>query len=124
MTSIALRNLAVGLPPIEQLTREVAYANMKEPETETETNQDERLKDEVGHGELWERQLLSCWVILQQINNALIGQYFWSIPSLWKYQFIVYSLVIFFLFLLKPKNENQSSFTIPHVVLNPYDCWI
>lgn len=54
MTSIALRNLAVGLPPIEQLTREVAYANMKEPETETETetNQDERLKDEVGHGEL------------------------------------------------------------------------
>ncbi|KAF4108036.1 vitamin K-dependent gamma-carboxylase [Onychostoma macrolepis] len=52
MTAIALRNLAVGLPPIEQLTREVAYANMKEPETETETNQDERLKDEVGHGEL------------------------------------------------------------------------
>ncbi len=50
MTAIALRNLAVGLPPIEQLTREVAYANMKEPETET--NQDERLKDEVGHGEL------------------------------------------------------------------------
>ncbi len=28
---------------------------MKEPETETETNQDERLKDEVGHGELWEK---------------------------------------------------------------------
>uniref|UniRef100_A0A673GBP0 Vitamin K-dependent gamma-carboxylase n=1 Tax=Sinocyclocheilus rhinocerous TaxID=307959 RepID=A0A673GBP0_9TELE len=50
MTAIALRNLAVGLPPLEQLTREVAYANMKEPETET--NQDERLKDEVGHGEL------------------------------------------------------------------------
>ncbi len=67
MTAIALRNLAVGLPPIEQLTREVAYANMKEPETET--NQDERLKDEVGHGELWEKTLLlSCWVILQQIN--------------------------------------------------------
>uniref|UniRef100_A0A8C1Q8B4 Vitamin K-dependent gamma-carboxylase n=1 Tax=Cyprinus carpio TaxID=7962 RepID=A0A8C1Q8B4_CYPCA len=52
MTAIALRNLAVGLPPLEQLTREVAYANMKEPETETETSQDERLKDEVGHGEL------------------------------------------------------------------------
>ncbi|KAK2871355.1 hypothetical protein Q8A67_023882 [Cirrhinus molitorella] len=52
MTAIALRNLAVGLPPIEQLTREVAYANMKEPETETESNQDERLKDELGHGEL------------------------------------------------------------------------
>lgn len=50
MTAIALRNLAVGLPPIEQLTREVAYANMKEPETET--NEDERLKAEVGHGEL------------------------------------------------------------------------
>uniref|UniRef100_A0A8C1AX18 Gamma-glutamyl carboxylase n=1 Tax=Cyprinus carpio carpio TaxID=630221 RepID=A0A8C1AX18_CYPCA len=50
MTAIALRNLAVGLPPIEQLTREVAFANMKEPETET--NQEERLKDEVGHGEL------------------------------------------------------------------------
>lgn len=48
MTAIALRNLAMGLPPIEQLTREVAYANMKEPETD----QDERLKDEVGHGEL------------------------------------------------------------------------
>uniref|UniRef100_A0A8C2CVB3 Vitamin K-dependent gamma-carboxylase n=1 Tax=Cyprinus carpio TaxID=7962 RepID=A0A8C2CVB3_CYPCA len=52
MTAIALRNLAVGLPPLEQLTREVAYANMKEPETETEASQDERLKDEVGHGEL------------------------------------------------------------------------
>uniref|UniRef100_A0A671RPQ6 Vitamin K-dependent gamma-carboxylase n=1 Tax=Sinocyclocheilus anshuiensis TaxID=1608454 RepID=A0A671RPQ6_9TELE len=50
MTAIALRNLAVGLPPLEQLTREVAYANMKEPETET--SQDEHLKDEVGHGEL------------------------------------------------------------------------
>uniref|UniRef100_A0A8C1VPL3 Vitamin K-dependent gamma-carboxylase n=1 Tax=Cyprinus carpio TaxID=7962 RepID=A0A8C1VPL3_CYPCA len=50
MTAIALRNLVVGLPPIEQLTREVAFANMKEPETET--SQEERLKDEVGHGEL------------------------------------------------------------------------
>uniref|UniRef100_A0A672QTH5 Vitamin K-dependent gamma-carboxylase n=1 Tax=Sinocyclocheilus grahami TaxID=75366 RepID=A0A672QTH5_SINGR len=50
MTAIALRNLAVGLPPLEQLTREVAYANMKEPETET--SQDEHLKEEVGHGEL------------------------------------------------------------------------
>ncbi|XP_067254240.1 vitamin K-dependent gamma-carboxylase isoform X1 [Chanodichthys erythropterus] len=50
MTAIALRNLAVGLPPLEQLTREVAYANLKEPESEA--NQDERLKDEVGHGEL------------------------------------------------------------------------
>lgn len=50
MTAIALRNLAVGLPPLEQLQREVAYANLKEPEAET--NQDERLKDEVGHGEL------------------------------------------------------------------------
>uniref|UniRef100_A0A673N2P0 Vitamin K-dependent gamma-carboxylase n=1 Tax=Sinocyclocheilus rhinocerous TaxID=307959 RepID=A0A673N2P0_9TELE len=48
MTAIALRNLAVGLPSLEQLTREVAYANMKE----TETSQDEHLKDEVGHGEL------------------------------------------------------------------------
>lgn len=50
MTAIAMRNLLVGLPPLEQLTREVAFANMKEPQTET--NQDERLKDEVGHGEL------------------------------------------------------------------------
>uniref|UniRef100_A0AAQ5WYB8 Vitamin K-dependent gamma-carboxylase n=1 Tax=Amphiprion ocellaris TaxID=80972 RepID=A0AAQ5WYB8_AMPOC len=50
MTAIAMRNLAVGLPPLEQLTREVAFANMKEPEAEA--NQDERLKDEVGHGEL------------------------------------------------------------------------
>uniref|UniRef100_A0A4W6CEM3 Vitamin K-dependent gamma-carboxylase n=1 Tax=Lates calcarifer TaxID=8187 RepID=A0A4W6CEM3_LATCA len=50
MTAIAMRNLAVGLPPVEQLTREVAFANMKEPQAEA--NQDERLKDEVGHGEL------------------------------------------------------------------------
>lgn len=50
MTAIAMRNLAVGLPPLEQLTREVAFANMKEPQAEA--NQDERLKDEVGHGEL------------------------------------------------------------------------
>ncbi|KAM6902530.1 vitamin K-dependent gamma-carboxylase [Xenentodon cancila] len=50
MTAIALRNLAVGLPPLEQLTREVTFANMKEPQAET--NQDERLKDEAGHGEL------------------------------------------------------------------------
>lgn len=48
MTAIALRNLAVGLPPLEQLTREVAYANMKAPQADG----DERLKDEVGHGEL------------------------------------------------------------------------
>lgn len=52
MTAIALRNLAVGLPPMEQLTREVAYANLKEPEPETERSLDEHLKDEVGHGEL------------------------------------------------------------------------
>ncbi|XP_053267780.1 vitamin K-dependent gamma-carboxylase isoform X1 [Pleuronectes platessa] len=50
MTAIAMRNLAVGLPPLEQLTREVAFANMKEPQADS--NQDERLKDEVGHGEL------------------------------------------------------------------------
>ncbi|XP_069558795.1 vitamin K-dependent gamma-carboxylase [Brachyistius frenatus] len=50
MTAIAMRNLAVGLPPMEQLTREVAFANMREPQSEA--NQDERLKDEVGHGEL------------------------------------------------------------------------
>ncbi|XP_024253392.1 vitamin K-dependent gamma-carboxylase isoform X1 [Oncorhynchus tshawytscha] len=48
MTAIAMRNLAVGLPPLEQLTREVAFANMKEPESEA--SQD--LKDEVGHDEL------------------------------------------------------------------------
>ncbi|XP_034090042.1 vitamin K-dependent gamma-carboxylase [Gymnodraco acuticeps] len=50
MTAIALRNLAVGLPPLEQLTREVAFANMKAPQAEG--NQDDPLKDEVGHGEL------------------------------------------------------------------------
>ncbi|KAM9841200.1 vitamin K-dependent gamma-carboxylase [Aulostomus maculatus] len=50
MTAIALRNLAVGLPPLEQLRREVAFANMKEPQAET--NQDESLQAEVGHGEL------------------------------------------------------------------------
>lgn len=50
MTAIAIRNLAVGLPSLEQLTREVAFANMKEPPAEA--NQDERLRDEVGHGEL------------------------------------------------------------------------
>lgn len=50
MTAIALRNLAVGLPPVEQLTREVAFANMKEPLGEG--SQDERLKDEDGHTEL------------------------------------------------------------------------
>lgn len=50
MTAIAMRNLAVGLPPLEQLQGEVAFANMKEPQTEA--GQEERLKDEVGHGEL------------------------------------------------------------------------
>ncbi len=50
MTAIAMRNLLVGLPPVEQLTREVAFANMKGPQGDA--NQDERLKDEVGHGEL------------------------------------------------------------------------
>lgn len=50
MTAIAMRNLAVGLPPLEQLTREVAFANMKAPQADG--SQDERLKDEVGHGEL------------------------------------------------------------------------
>lgn len=49
MTAIALRNLAVGLPPIEQLTREVAFANIKGPPGDG--GQDERLKDE-GHTEL------------------------------------------------------------------------
>ncbi|XP_003965623.2 vitamin K-dependent gamma-carboxylase [Takifugu rubripes] len=50
MTAIALRNLAVGLPPVEQLTREVAFATMKGPLGEG--SQDERLKDEDGHTEL------------------------------------------------------------------------
>lgn len=50
MTAIAMRNLAVGLPPLEQLTREVAFANMKEPQAEGK--EDERLQAEVGHGEL------------------------------------------------------------------------
>ncbi|KAJ8408631.1 hypothetical protein AAFF_G00252660 [Aldrovandia affinis] len=46
MTAIAMRNLMVGLPPLEQLTQEVAYANMKEQAI----TQDE--KDEAGHLEL------------------------------------------------------------------------
>lgn len=50
MTAIALRNLAVGLPSVEQLTREVSFANMRAPQADG--SQDEGLKDEVGHGEL------------------------------------------------------------------------
>lgn len=50
MTAIALRNLAVGLPPVEQLTREVAFANVKGPLGDG--SQDEQLKDGVGHAEL------------------------------------------------------------------------
>ncbi|XP_057675465.1 vitamin K-dependent gamma-carboxylase-like [Corythoichthys intestinalis] len=50
MTAIAMRNLVVGLPPIEQLTQEVAFADMKEPKGES--NQYNPSKDEVGHGEL------------------------------------------------------------------------
>lgn len=50
MTAIALRNLAVGLPPLDQLTREVAFANLKGPLGDG--SQDEQLKDEVGHTEL------------------------------------------------------------------------
>lgn len=51
MTSIALRNLAFGLPPLEQLQKEVAFANMKEPEAQAA--HEENLKAEVGHDELW-----------------------------------------------------------------------
>lgn len=50
MTAIALRNLAIGLPPMEQLQREVAFANMKEPEAQA--SHEENLKAEVGHDEL------------------------------------------------------------------------
>ncbi|XP_031440680.1 vitamin K-dependent gamma-carboxylase [Clupea harengus] len=50
MTAIALRNLAFGLPPMEQLQREVAFANMKEPEAQA-THED-NLNAEVGHDEL------------------------------------------------------------------------
>ncbi|KAM3874307.1 vitamin K-dependent gamma-carboxylase [Diretmus argenteus] len=45
MTAIAMRNLLVGLPPLEQLTSEVAFANIKE-------HQGESVHDDVGHGEL------------------------------------------------------------------------
>ncbi|XP_064163708.1 vitamin K-dependent gamma-carboxylase [Anguilla rostrata] len=48
MTAIAMRNLMVGLPPLEQLSQEVAYANLKEPEVAP----DEPLKEEAGHLEL------------------------------------------------------------------------
>uniref|UniRef100_A0A8C9SK90 Gamma-glutamyl carboxylase n=1 Tax=Scleropages formosus TaxID=113540 RepID=A0A8C9SK90_SCLFO len=50
MTAIAMRNLAVGPPPLEQLTQEVAYANMKEPDSKASL--DDSLQAEVGHGEL------------------------------------------------------------------------
>ncbi|CAL8277732.1 unnamed protein product [Merluccius merluccius] len=50
MTAIALRNLAFGLPPLDQITREVAFANMKEPPQDA--NQGDPLKEEAGHGEL------------------------------------------------------------------------
>ncbi|XP_027031142.2 vitamin K-dependent gamma-carboxylase [Tachysurus fulvidraco] len=50
MTAIAMRNLAFGLPPVEQLRREVDYANMKAPETDVIQN--EQVKAEMGHGEL------------------------------------------------------------------------
>ncbi|XP_062869697.1 vitamin K-dependent gamma-carboxylase [Trichomycterus rosablanca] len=50
MTAIAMRNLAFGLPPLEQLRREVEYANMRAPETDP--RQMEQLKDEAGHAEL------------------------------------------------------------------------
>lgn len=50
MTAIAMRNLVFGLPPLEQLRKEVDYANMKAPETDA--NQIEQVKDEMGHGEL------------------------------------------------------------------------
>ncbi|KAJ8286789.1 hypothetical protein GJAV_G00043300 [Gymnothorax javanicus] len=48
MTAIAMRNLLVGLPPLEQLTQEVEYANMKEPPVQP----DEPLKEEARHLEL------------------------------------------------------------------------
>ncbi|KAG9263343.1 vitamin K-dependent gamma-carboxylase [Astyanax mexicanus] len=50
MTAIAMRNLAVGLPPLEQLKREVDFANMKPPEEDA--NRNEQLKDETAHTEL------------------------------------------------------------------------
>uniref|UniRef100_A0A4W4GE97 Vitamin K-dependent gamma-carboxylase n=1 Tax=Electrophorus electricus TaxID=8005 RepID=A0A4W4GE97_ELEEL len=50
MTAIAMRNLAVGLPPLEQLRSEIDYANMKAPESEAA--QKESLADEPRHGEL------------------------------------------------------------------------
>lgn len=50
MTAIAMRNLAVGLPPLEQLKREVDFANLKPPEEDA--NRNEQLKDETGHAEL------------------------------------------------------------------------
>lgn len=50
MTAIAMRNLVFGLPPLEQLRREVDYANMKAPEIDI--NHMDQVKDEMGHGEL------------------------------------------------------------------------
>ncbi|XP_006625583.2 vitamin K-dependent gamma-carboxylase [Lepisosteus oculatus] len=49
MTAIALRNLAVGLPPLEQLAQEVAYANLKDPSGREGSG---ATQDEDGHGEL------------------------------------------------------------------------
>lgn len=50
MTVIAMRNLAVGLPPVEQLRMEVDYANMKPLEEDSSQNEPQ---DETGHAELW-----------------------------------------------------------------------
>lgn len=71
--------------------------------------------------------LLSRWMILQQINKCFNRSVFLKHSTFVKKKTVsVYSLVIFFLFyyVLKPKNEDQLSFTLPHVVLNLYGCWI
>lgn len=74
MTAIAMRNLVFGLPPLEQLRRELDYANMKAPETDVIQN--EQLKNEMGHGELWHGEL---WHHALELPKVLQG------PNIWEY---------------------------------------
>ncbi|XP_051786426.1 vitamin K-dependent gamma-carboxylase [Erpetoichthys calabaricus] len=54
MTAIAMRNLVFGLPPMEQLTQEIAYANLKytDEQAQGETQNVNMQKTETSHVEL------------------------------------------------------------------------
>lgn len=51
MTSISLRNLALGRPSLDQLAQEVAYANMQQGEDST-TSRPDPASREPEHSEL------------------------------------------------------------------------